>query len=182
MSSRTDRALSRDPIGGHRAVVIGAVMALLLVAIAVLAVRDLVVAQGWATGQPWVPQVVSDLDGLTPSPTVLAVATLVALVGLALVLAAVLPAPRRHVRAEGPDQLWTTPTAVATAAAASVDRTPGVLSARVASASRKRVVLEVVGRRDESGAEVRDLSRDAAVLVTGALGIRRADVRLAEED
>ena len=179
-TTRTQRALSRPPVGLHRTVPIGIVLALALVVLAVVAVRDLVVEQGWATGQPWLPDLLGGLDGTTPTTGVLVVATVGAVLGLVLVLVGLLPAPRRHTRAQDSEQLWSSPTAVAAVARAAADRAPGVLSARTARAGRRRIVLEIATRGDEGAALAR--SREVATNAGGALGVRRIDVRAAEEE
>lgn len=183
MSNRSERALARPPVGRHRAVPVGFVVALALVALAVVAVRDLAVARGWSAGDPWVATLVGDLDGMTPGAGLLALATVVGVLGLVLVLVGLLPAPRRHVRTEGVEQLWASPAAIATTVRAAVDRVPGVQKARVSRAGRRRVVVEVATRGSETDSTaVLSGARDTATLVAGALGARRVDVRLAEEE
>lgn len=179
-TTRTQRALARPPVGLHRTVPIGIVVALGLVVLAVVAVRDLVVDRGWSTGQPWLPDLLSGFDGTTPTTGVLVVATVGAVLGLVLVVVGLLPAPRRHTRAQDSEQLWSSPTAVAAVARAAADRAPGVLSARTARAGRRRVVLEIATRGDEGAALAQ--SREAATSAGGALGVRRIDVRAAEEE
>ena len=59
-SNRTDRALGRPPVNRNRAVAVGVVLAAALVAVAVVAVRDLAVAQGWASGEHWLAEALKD--------------------------------------------------------------------------------------------------------------------------
>ncbi|MCF6377111.1 hypothetical protein L2K70_05820 [Nocardioides KLBMP 9356] len=179
-TTRTERALSRPPMGMPRTVPVGIVLALALVVLGVVAVRDLVVHQGWATGQPWLPDLLGSLDGLTPTTGVLVAATVAAVVGLALLLVGLLPAPRRHTRAQDSDQLWSSPEAVAAVARVAADRAPGVLSARAGRVGRRRIVLEIATRGDEGAALA--VSREAATAAGSALGARRIDVRTAEEE
>lgn len=182
MSSSTDRALGRPPAPRHRAVAIGVVMALALVGVAVVAVRDLAVAQGWAAGEPWLAAGIRGLDGLEPTTGVLAAATAVGALGLLLVLAGLLPARRHHVPADGAGHLWSTPSALAEVARASVDRSQGVVSARVARASRGRVVVDVVTRDRATPAATLAYAREVARGSATALGARRIDVRAVKED
>lgn len=182
-TSRAARGLSRAPRGAHRAVPVGVLIALALVALAVVAVRDLVVDQGWSRGTPWLPAVVDDLDGLEPTNGLLTVATVLGLLGIVLVLAGLLPAARRHTQAPGADQLWSSPSALGAVTRAAADRAPGVLRARVGRAGRRRVVLEVVPRRDQrSDQTALTACREAASAAGSALGARRVDVRPVEEE
>jgi len=183
VSTRTERALARPPVARHRAAAIGVVIALTLVGVAVVAVRDLAVSQGWAAGEPWLGAGVRALDGLEPTPGVLTVATGIGAAGLLLVLAGLLPAGRRHVRATDAEHLWSSPSALAEVARSAVDRSQGVVAARVARASRGRVLIDVA-TRDEGSAAAGTLQQ-ARGLADGAatpLGARRVEVRAAEEE
>jgi hypothetical protein len=183
VSTRTDRALARPPVSRHRAVAVGVVIALSLVGLAALAVRDLAVSQRWAAGEPWLAAGLRALDGLEPTSGVLAVATALGVAGLLLVLAGLLPAGRRHVRATDAEHLWSSPSALAEVARSAVDRSQGVVSARVARASRGRVLIDVA-TRDEGSAAAGTLeqARGLAGGAAAALGARRVDVRTAEEE
>lgn len=182
-STRTERALARPPLARHRAVAIGVVLACVLVAAAVVAVRDLAVARGWATGQPWLPDAFSGLDRLEPTPTLLAIGTVAGAIGLLLVLAGLLPARRRYVTATGAEHLWASPSALAEVARAAADRSQGVLSARVVRASRGRVLVEVATREDSSSSSTTvSRAREEATAAASGLGASRVDVRAAKEE
>lgn len=182
MTTRTDRVLTRPPVSGHRAVAIGVVAALALVGVAVVAVRDLAVSQGWAGGEPWLADGVRGLDGLEPTPAVLAVATAVGVLGLLLVLAGLLPAKRRHVPAPEAAHLWSSPSALAEVSRSAVDRAEGVVAARVVRASRGRVVLDVVTRDRATDDRTVQGAHELARAAGAALGARRVDVRAVEEE
>lgn len=176
---RTERALARAPMARHRAVAIGIVLALALVAVGVVAVRDLAVAQGWATGEPWLAGGLRSLDAMGTS-AVLTTATVAGVLGLLLVLAGLRPAGRRHVASGEVDQLWSNPSALAEVARSAADRAPGVLSARTARARKGRVVIDVAareGRISDAGD-----ARERATTAGSALGARRVDVRTAQEE
>lgn len=183
MSTRAERALARPPVSRHRAVAIGVVIAVGLVVAAVVAVRDLAVSQGWSTGEPWLAEGLRALDGLEPTPAVLGIGTGLGVLGLLLVLAGLMPAKRRHVAAREADHLWSSPSALAEVARAAVDRSQGVLSARVARAGRGRVVIDVSthGEGDAASSTVAG-ARDLADAAGKALGARRVDVRAAKEE
>lgn len=183
MTSHTDRVLARPPALRHRSVPLAVLYGVLLVAVAVVAVRDLAVSQGWAQGDPWLAAVVRSLDGLEADTATLVVGTAVGLVGLVLLVIGLSPAQRRYVRATEATQLWSTPAAIGEVSRTAADRAPGVLAARVTRAGRRRIVLQVTTRGDAARDDA-SLSgaREVATAPATALGARRIDVRLAEED
>ncbi len=138
------------PRARSAAVLVSVLLALLLVALAVVAVRDLAVSQGWTTGSPWSLSLVRDLDGLTDSVWVTATGVVVALVGLVLVWLALKPGARTHLAGRSDSDLWVSPGAVAALARGTADRAPGVVSADVRRVSRRRITVEVVTNRDAS--------------------------------
>ncbi|RYJ01914.1 MAG: hypothetical protein EON52_20590, partial [Actinomycetales bacterium] len=73
---------------------VAVVVALLLVGLAVVAVRELALAQGWATGASWTGAVVDRADGRSADVASTVVGVVAAVVGLWLVLLAVKPARR----------------------------------------------------------------------------------------
>ena len=182
MSPRAETVADRPPASRHRAVAIGVALALALVGVAVVAVRDLAVTEGWAAGEPWLAEGVRRLDGLEPSTGVLALATAVGVLGLVLLLAGLLPAGRHHVPASGAQHLWSSPSALAEVARSAADRSQGVVTARVARASRGRVVLDVVTRDGVADPMMLGTARELASAAGSALGARRVDVRAAEEE
>lgn len=156
------------------------VPAALLVAVAVVAVRDLVVSQGWSSGTPWVSTAVDRLDGLGASTGLAVVGGAVALLGVVLLLVAVMRGRRTHLPvtdARVPDDtdVWLTPDALGELAHEIVDRTPGVVSADVRRAGRRKVVVETVGAGDP-GAVV-DTARAAVEAELGGLTPARLVVR-----
>lgn len=182
-TDRTERALGRAPVNRHRAVAVGVVLAAALVAVAVVALRDLAVAQGWASGRPWLAGALAGADRLEPTTAVLAVATGAGVVGLLLLLAGLLPAKRRHVHADEAEHLWSSPATLAEVTRAAADRSPGVLSARVVRASRGRVLLEVATREARSAsAGTVGSARELATEAGAVLGATRVDVRAAKEE
>ncbi|MFC4613651.1 hypothetical protein ACFO3K_02910 [Cellulomonas algicola] len=81
-------APARDASRTARAGVLGIVLAVVVVALGVLCVRDALAADGRIDGEPWLAPVVDGLDGLGPSVAVAAVGVAIALLGLWLVLEA----------------------------------------------------------------------------------------------
>lgn len=164
---------ARAPRARPVAVPLAVLLALLLVAAAVVGVRELLTTRGWASGRPWLPDLVDSLDGLTAGTAVVAVSGGVLALGVLLVVAALAPARATHVRVDGPDDLWLSPGAVAALAGASADRASGVVSAEVTRATRRRVSVEVVSQR--GAAEVTDSVRAALeASLAGSTGTRFA--------
>lgn len=120
------------------------VLALVLIAVAVVAVRELLVSQGWAAGSRIVPDLVAGLDGLGPSVGLAAAGAGVTLVGLVFLWLALRPGRRTHLRVTGDADLWLAPGAVAAVAQETADRLPGVVSADSSRSTRRRVLVDVV--------------------------------------
>jgi len=144
---------TRTPPKAHSwTTAVAVLLALLLVAAGIVGIHDLLAGQGWVAGGEWVPPVVSAFEGLRVTTWMVVVAVLVGLLGLWLVLLALKPRRRTHVRSadDGLD-LWTSPKALAAIAGHAADRIPGVASA-TARAHRRRIDVEV--RADDGGRDV----------------------------
>ncbi|MBO9553230.1 hypothetical protein [Cellulomonas sp.] len=81
-------APARDATRTARAGWLGIVLAVLVVTLGVLCVREALVADARIDGRPWLAPAVDGLDGLGPSVALAATGVVVALVGLWLVLQA----------------------------------------------------------------------------------------------
>ena len=117
-------------------------LAVLVVVLGVLVLREALVAAGRVDGEPWVAPAVDTLDGVVPSVLVSVVGVLVALLGLWLVVVAL----GRRVRTRlGVTSSTGTTLGIADAArlaASAADEVDRVLSAR-ASATRRSVTVTV---------------------------------------
>ncbi|MBC7275781.1 DUF6286 domain-containing protein [Nocardioides sp.] len=120
------------------------VLALVLIGIAVVAVRDLLVSQGWATGSPIAPALVDGSDGLRATVGLAIGGAVVALAGLVLIWLGLRPGRRTHLRVRGDADLWLAPGAVAALAQETADRLPGVMSADSSRSTRRRTVVDIV--------------------------------------
>lgn len=120
------------------------VLALILIGIAVVAVRDLLVTQGWAAGSPVAPALVDGSDGLRASVGLAVAGGVVALAGLVLLWLGLRPGRRTHLRVTGDADLWLAPGAVAALAQETADRLPGVVSADSSRSTRRRTVVDIV--------------------------------------
>lgn len=137
-------AVSRPPRARPPAVPVALALALGLIAVGVVAVRDLIVSQGWANGTPWSEVVVSAFDGLTASIAVVAGGIAVAVIGLLLIWLSLKPGRKTHLRASNAEDLWLSQRALAALAVAVADRAPGVIAAEATRVTRRRVVVQVV--------------------------------------
>ena len=117
-------------------------LAVLLVALGVLVLREALVAAGTVQGEPWLAPAVDSADGLAPSVLVVVVGVVLALLGLWLVVVAL--GRRVRTRLDVTSSTGTTlglsdAARLAASAADDVDR---VLSAK-ASATRRAVTVTV---------------------------------------
>jgi hypothetical protein len=158
-----------------------ALVALVLLAAAVLVAVSCV--QVLIGAQPWVPfaTAAATAAALTPSsPAVLATAGAIALVGLALVGAAVLPGPATVLplsSADGPVRAGVTRGGVRVTLAAAAGRVDGVARADV-QVRRRRVVARIRTDRSDPG-PVTDRVRDALAARLADIGLdRRPAVRV----
>lgn len=124
------------------------VIAVLLIGVAVVAVRDLTVAQGWEKGATWTGSLVDRLDGLTASGAVLAVGIVLIVVGLWWVVLAVTPASRSHHLTQLDADVWISSNALAAVAVNAAESTTGVAVAE-AKVRRKRIVVAVQSDQDD---------------------------------
>ncbi|MCY7402928.1 MAG: DUF6286 domain-containing protein [Nocardioides sp.] len=139
---------------------LAALVDVLWIALAVVAVRELAVTQGWATGEAWLPDVLERLDGRTADVLtavvggVLVVLVVLVVLGQLALYVALKPGRTTHLATTTDADLWLTRGALAALAHAVVDRQPGVVSVH-AEPTRRRVTLHVVAREDRAGLEQR---------------------------
>ncbi|TQL67908.1 hypothetical protein FB381_1796 [Nocardioides albertanoniae] len=129
------------------------VLALVLIGLAVVAVRDLVVGQGWAAGTPVVSTSIDGLGGVRASVGLAVAGGVLAIVGVVLLWFALRPGRRTHLRVTGAPDLWLSPGAVAAIAQETADRLPGVVSAESSLRARRRVVVDIVATAPPAGSE-----------------------------
>ncbi|KQY55789.1 hypothetical protein ASD11_14885 [Aeromicrobium sp. Root495] len=132
---------------------VAVVVALLLVGLAVVAVRELALAQGWATGASWTGAVVDRADGRSADVASTVVGVVAAVVGLWLVLLAVKPARRTHRRTQLDSDTWISDNAILTLVTRAAEDTPGVAEA-AARTRRSRVVVTVQSDHSDATTEV----------------------------
>lgn len=117
-------------------------LAVLLVALGILVVREALVAAGRVDGEPWLAPAVDGADGIAPSALVTVVGVVVALLGLWLVVVAL--GRRVRTRLDVTSATGTTLgiSDAARLAASAADEVDRVLSAR-ATATRRSVTVTV---------------------------------------
>lgn len=153
------------PKGRPAASGVSLVLGVALVGVAVVAVHDLAVDQGWATGPSWTGSLLDRLDGITAGAGAVATGVALAVAGLLLLVAALKPAPRTHRAAPGEADLWVTPQALRALAVGAAEDTPGVESAR-ARLRRGRLSVTAQSDRPDAGTLVEASVRESLAGLT----------------
>ncbi|TRW86350.1 hypothetical protein FK535_07795 [Mycolicibacterium sp. 018/SC-01/001] len=147
------------PVAAAAASKVAVVLAILLAALGVVAVRDAIVGLGWASGSTWLPAVADAVDGFEAADWLTVAGVAAVLVGLALIVLALKPRRRTAVAVTAQTPMYLTVDGVAALAGAAARDVPGVVDAR-ATSSRRRVVIRCRVTRDDRDA-VRGIITDA---------------------
>lgn len=139
------------PVAAAAASKVAVVLAILLAAVGVVAVRDAVVGLGWASGTTWLPVAADAVDGFAPVAWLTAAGVAVVLIGLALVVLALKPRRRTAVAVTAQTPMYLTVDGIAALAGAAARDVAGVVDAR-ATSTRRRVVVRCRVTRDDSSA------------------------------
>jgi hypothetical protein len=152
------------PVAAAGASRIAILLAIGVVAVGIVCLREAFVAAGWVRGPLLAPEALRLIDGLTPGAWVIPAAVVCAVFGLAAVVTALAPRKRTAHAASAETPIYVPYRDVAILAAESAKRVPGVLAAR-ARASTRRIVVRCTTtggdgtlRRDIADALARDLS------------------------
>lgn len=130
----------------------GVALALLLVLLGLVVVREALVAAGRVDGEPWLAPLVDRADGLEPSAVVAIVGAVLALLGLWLVVIALGRRVRTRVAVTSSAGTTIGLRDVARLAASAADDVDRVLSAR-ASATRRAVTVTVTALEGDDVAD-----------------------------
>lgn len=160
------------PVAAAGASKVAVVLAILLAALGVVAVRDAAVGLGWASGSTWLPAAAA-VDGVEPAGWMAVAGVAVLLVGLVLTATALAPRRRTAVAVAAQTPMYLTVDGVAALASAAARDVAGVVDAR-ASASRRRVVVRCRVTRDDADAMRRSIT-DA---VTRRLAVLQSPPRI----
>jgi hypothetical protein len=168
------------PLAAAGASRVGVAIALAMVAVGAVAVRDAVLAAGWAQGTPWLPVVLRDIDALRPGFWLMPAGTLVAVAGLGLTLTALAPRRRTASALNADTAVYLRGKDIGKIAGAAAQSVGGVLETRAKASPRRAVV-----RCRITGEATRDVEKSIAAAVSDALsGLRtppRVVVRLRAE-
>jgi hypothetical protein len=146
----------------------GSLIALLVLALGVIAVRDSAVSAGWLDGRPWTLNTVEWLDGLTFQWWMIPVGILAILVGVWSVYCALRPRRRTALPLAARSSVWIGRTDVALVATRAAEKVPGVLGAR-SSATLRKVTVTVVATADDRGRNGQQLKSAISAAVANSL-------------
>ncbi len=154
-------AAAKPPVGIGPLPFIGAVLALVVVALGVVGIRDSLVPLGAVEGEPWIDSVAGTVDGWQPQLWLVPLGIASVLLGLWLLLAALRPRPRTGIAVRAETGVFLRTGDVERLAARAASDVDGVLSAR-SSASRRKVDVRVrVTGGSATGDRVRTAVQDA---------------------
>lgn len=131
-------AAGRPPVAAPAAGYVGTLLALLMLGVGAVALRDFAVAMGWLSGSRWTTAAIGTLDGLTCQGWMVPLGIVLALLGLWFSNAALRPRRRTGVAVPAASSVWIAPAELARLAAAAAETVPGVLGSR-ASANLRRI-------------------------------------------
>jgi hypothetical protein len=132
---------AKRPVAAGLLTVLGVIWALALIALAVICVRDALVAFGALGGEPWINSVTETLDGLSATRWMYLIGAVCVVLGLFLLVAAVKPRPRRGIHLEADTTVLVSTSAVRRLASSAAGEVDGVDKSSV-TASRKRVTVD----------------------------------------
>lgn len=168
-----------QPLAPAGASYVGAALAVVLIVLGGLGVREALVAEGWIGGQRWLAGVVDAVDGAAPASWMTVTGVAMAVLGAVLVLLAVKPRRRRAVAVESRTAIYIDVSDVARIATAAAESVAGVLSART-TATRQKVTVRcsVTGVGDSALGE--KVHNAVSTELAGLQHIPRIKVRLAK--
>lgn len=171
---------ARAPLGAAKSAFVAAVLALVLIAIGALGIRDAAVAAGWLRGDLLLPNAFDGISEIGPQPWMVPAGLAVAVLGIVLAVVALLPRRPVAVALDADTAVYVGHGDVARVASAAALDVPGVLSA-TSTASSRRVVVRC--RATGSGDDVRALVADAVGDALAPLRhTPRIAVRVRQED
>lgn len=140
--SRAPMAAAKPPVGVGPVPFVGAVLALVLVAVGVAGIRDALVGIGAVEGEPWIDSVVDTVDGWQPQFWLVPAGIALVLLGGWLILVALRPRSRTGVAVRAATGVFLRTGDVERLAAWAASDVDGVLSAR-SSATRRKIEVRV---------------------------------------
>lgn len=133
-------AKAPPPLASAPAQWIGAVCAILLIAVGAVGIRDGIAAAGWIHGPSWTRAAIDWLDGQSPHGWMVPIGAVLAAIGLGLVLAALTPRRRKALPVQARTSVYLDVADTAKLATAAARVVPGVTHAS-ARATRRTVTV-----------------------------------------
>ncbi len=163
---------AKAPVGVSKVAIAAVVLALLITALGVVAIRDALVAAGALSGEGWLSKAVMQVDGVTPGLWLLPAAAALVLVGLWLVLTALRPRRRTGVALRADTGVYLRPRDISRLSTSAAEGVDGVLDAS-ASATTRSVSVRVTTTGDvETDQKVRDAVADRLRHLDPVPGVR----------
>ncbi|MDR3663149.1 MAG: DUF6286 domain-containing protein [Mycobacterium sp.] len=135
-------APGRTPVAAATARYIAVVLALVLLIVGVVALREAGVVLGWVAGTPWIGTAVTTLDGLRSQWWMVPAGVGALVVGAWLVVLAIRPRRKTVVAVDAAGSVWMRPRDVARLASYAASTVPGV-EVLNSAATRRKVTLYV---------------------------------------
>jgi hypothetical protein len=165
MSTAPDTAdPAKPPVAAPAATGVTLAVALALIGLGVVAVRDVLLWAGLITGAPWILNVLNYFDGLTPQTWMLPAGIAAALIGALMVASALRPRRRTHQPLRAPGAWITTRDLIRLGRAAAQGITGVATTTAGGSARTVTVVVTPL-----AGYDVETVKQAAHVAVTDAL-------------
>lgn len=151
---------AKTPVSSGAIATLGLVLAVLLTAVGVAAVRDALVYAGVLKGTPLLSLAARATNGVTPAVWMIPVGIALAVLGLWLLIMALRPRPRKAVTLTAQTGVFLRPKDVSRLAETAAERVDGVLDVRV-SAKPKTAKVTVRSTGDQATSDrVRDAVTD----------------------
>ncbi|MEO7061373.1 MAG: DUF6286 domain-containing protein [Lapillicoccus sp.] len=144
-------AAAPAPVAAPAAAIPAILVALALLGLGVVGVRDALAAAGALTGPLWTVSAAGAISGSTPTLWVLVGGIVAVLLGVWAIVRAVRPRAVRGLRIDARSSVWMTPRDAARLSLAAATRVPGVTGA-TATANRRRLVVTATG--EQAGADL----------------------------
>ncbi|GAA3694572.1 DUF6286 domain-containing protein [Gordonia hankookensis] len=161
------------PAANPAATIVGCVIGLLLLGLAVVAVRDLLVQVGWLSGSEWTRDAADGVGDLRWSDWMWPVAVALIVVGLAMIWLAAKPRRRTHLSLKGYEVMWTRRGDLARRCSTAASGLPGVDHATTV-VGRRTVKLRVTVT---DAADLGDIDRVVGDVLADIHAPLRAKVR-----
>ena len=139
----------------------GVFLALVLLSLGLVALRDTAVALQWLQGTPWIDTVIHRIDGLRFTWSMIPAGIAALAAGIALVISALRPRRTTVLAVTAASSVWISPWELAAVASYAANTVPGVFGARTAATRRALTVSARVTDATTAPAKATDV--EAAV-------------------